>query len=158
MYKIDKGEILIDNINIDELSEEYIRNNISLVSQNPYFFDMSIIDNLRLIKENISLEEIKKICKKVYLDEYIESLPNKYDTILGEGAISLSIGQKQRLAIARALLKNTKIILLDEVTSALDEENKTNIKNLINNIKSNHTIIIVTHDQELVKDYKKIVL
>lgn len=158
IYIPQKGKILIDNNDINELSEEYIRNNISIVSQNPYFFDMSIKDNLKLIKDNITDKELEDILDKVCLKDFILSLPYKYDTKIGEGGILLSQGQRQRLAIARALIKNTKIILLDEITSALDNENESNIKNLFDNIKKDHTIIIVTHDLKIVEDIKKIEL
>ena len=158
MYKTDSGNIFIDNININELSESYIRKNISIISQNPYLFDMSIKENLKLANENITDEEIIKICKKVCLHDFINKLPDKYDTIIGEGGLKLSGGQKQRLGIARALIKNTKIILLDEITSALDNETGTIIKKVINNIKKDHTIIIVTHELSMIKDCSRILL
>lgn len=154
IYTPNKGEILIDDNNINILSEEYIRNNIAVVSQNPYLFDMSIKDNFKLVKKNIRDEEIEDICRKVCLDKFITSLPNKYDTIIGEGGLNLSQGQRQRLGIARALIKNTKIILLDEITSALDNETEEDIIKLLNNIKKEHTIIMVTHDLSLTKNIK----
>lgn len=93
----------------------------------------------------MSLKKIRNACKLAEIDEYIMSLPNKYDTMIGEGGINLSGGQKQRLAIARALLKNSKIILFDEATSALDNENQSKIKQAIDNLVKDHTIIIVAH-------------
>ena len=89
-------------------------------NQNPYIFNMSITDNLKLVKNDITEEEIKEACKLACLDDYIETLSNKYETIVGEGGVTLSGGQRQRLAIARALIQNTKVILFDEATSALD--------------------------------------
>ena len=106
---------------------------------------MTIRDNFKLINNNVTLKEIKEACKKAYIDEYIESLPDKYDTVIGEGGINLSGGQKQRLAIARTLLLNTKIILFDEATSALDNESQEYIKKTIDNLTKDHTIIIVAH-------------
>ena len=145
LYDIDKGKITIDDVDIKELDEESIRNNITIISQNPYIFNMSIKDNLRLVKEDVTDEEIKKACKLACLDEYIETLPDKYDTIVGEGGITLSGGQRQRLAIARAFIQETEIILFDEATSALDNETQAKIQQAINNLKENYTILIIAH-------------
>ena len=93
----------------------------------------------------MSLKKIRNACKLSEIDDYIMSLPKKYDTMIGEGGINLSGGQKQRLAIARALLKDSKIILFDEATSALDNENQAKIKKAIDNLVKDHTIIIVAH-------------
>ena len=165
LYDIDAGQIKIDDIDIKELDEESIRNNITIISQNPYIFNMSIKDNLKLVKENITDEEIKKACKLACLDEFIETLPEKYDTVVGEGGISLSGGQRQRLAIARAFIQETEIILFDEATSALDNETQAKIQQAINNLKENYTILIIAHrlstiinsDRILVIDDGKIV-
>ena len=147
-----KGTITIDGINIKNLSEESLRKNISIIRQSPFLFNMSIIDNLKLVKPDASLEEIKEVCKKAYIDEYIESLPNGYETIIGEGGINLSGGQKQRLAIARTLLINTKVILFDEATSALDNKSQEYIQRTIDSLVKDHTIIIVAHRLSTIKD------
>jgi len=165
LYDINDGQIKIDNVDIKELDEESIRNNITIISQNPYIFNMSINDNLKLVKENITEEEIKRACKLACLDEYIESLPDKYDTVVGEGGVTLSGGQRQRLAIARAFIQETAIILFDEATSALDNETQAKIQQAINNLKENYTILIIAHrlstiinsDRILVIDDGKIV-
>ena len=140
-----KGKILVDGININDLTEESLRNNISIIRQSPFLFNISIIDNFRIVKPDVTLEEIREVCKKSYIDDYIMSLPNKYETIIGEGGVNLSGGQKQRIAIARTLLLNTKIILFDEATSALDNESQEYIKMTIDNLIKEHTIIIVAH-------------
>lgn len=158
IYNIDKGNILLDGMDISDIDESYLRNNISVISQNPYLFDLSIKDNFRLIKDDISDAEIKMICKKVCLHDYIKNLPDKYDTIIGEGGTELSVGQKQRLGIARALLRGTPIILLDEITSALDNETGRVIKEVIESIKDKHTIIIVTHELSMIKDCNRILI
>ena len=98
-----------------------------------------------MINENITLEEIRKYAKIAYIDDYIMSLPDGYNTILGEGGVNLSGGQKQRLSIARTLLKKSKIILFDEATSALDNNSQEYIKKAINNLVSDHTIIMIAH-------------
>lgn len=145
LYDVNSGEIRIDNVNIEELDEEAIRGNITIISQKPYIFNMSIKDNLKLVKSDITDEEIVEACKTACLDDYIESLPKKYDTIVGEGGINLSGGQRQRLAIARALVQNTKIILFDEATSALDNVTQLKIQTAIDNLKGNYTLIIIAH-------------
>lgn len=144
-FKPNSGVILIDDIPIDDFSEEAFHKNIAIIRQDPFLFNKSIADNLRIIDSNLSLEEIRKACKLAEIDEYIMSLPKKYDTIIGEGGVNLSGGQKQRLAIARALLKKSKIILFDEATSALDNESQAKIKKAIDNLVTNHTIIMVAH-------------
>ena len=147
-----EGIISIDGVNIKNLTEKSLRNNISIIRQAPFLFNMSIVDNLRLVKEDASLDEIKDVCRKAYIDEYIEGLPNGYDTIIGEGGINLSGGQKQRLAIARTLLINTKIILFDEATSALDNKSQEYIKRTIDDLVKDHTIIIVAHRLSTISD------
>ena len=145
MYDIDKGEILIDNININELDKNTIRGNITVISQSPYIFNMSIKENLKLVKPNLTNKEMKEALKTACLYDFVESLPDKYDTILGEGGVTLSGGQKQRLAIARAFIQKTEIILFDEATSALDNETQEKIIKAINNMKKEYTIMIIAH-------------
>lgn len=140
-----KGEILVDGVNIKDLTEESLRNNISIIRQSPFLFNLSIMDNFKMVKEDVTEEEVRDVCKKAYIDEYIMSLPNKYNTIIGEGGVNLSGGQKQRIAIARTLLLNTKIILFDEATSALDNESQTYIKKTIDDLVKDHTVVIVAH-------------
>ncbi len=146
------GNIKLNGVDIKDLSEESLRNNISVIRQSPYLFNQSIIDNFRVVKKNVSLKEIRKVCKKAYIDDYIMSLPNKYDTIIGEGGVNLSGGQKQRIAIARTLLKDTKVILFDEATSALDNESQEYIKKTIDDLVKTHTIIIVAHRLSTIMD------
>ena len=134
-----------DNYDINTLDESSITNNITLVTQNPYIFNMSIKDNLKIVSKKASLSKIKEVCKIACIHDFIMSLPDKYDTKIGEGGVALSGGQRQRIAIARALLRNTKIILFDEATSALDNETQNLIQKSINNMKGDYTIIIVAH-------------
>ena len=150
------GEVLIDETNIKDLTENSLRSTISCVRQSPFLFNMSILDNFKIVKPDITLKEIKEVCKRAYIDEYIESLPKKYNTIIGEGGINLSGGQKQRLAIARTLLLNTKIILFDEATSALDNETQKEIQHAIENMKGNHTILIIAHRLSTIVNSDKI--
>lgn len=145
MYDVNQGKITIDGVNISELDKDSIRGNITIISQNPYIFNMSIRDNLKLVKNNLSDEEMYNACKIACLDDFIQELPNGYDTIIGEGGVNLSGGQKQRLAIARALVQKTEIILFDEATSALDNETQEKIQRAIENMKNEYTILIIAH-------------
>lgn len=158
IYDIDKGQILIDNVDINTLDEDSIRSNITVISQNPYIFNMSIRDNFLLIKENITDKEIKEALKLACLDEFINSLPKKLDSIIGEGGTNLSGGQKQRLAIARALIQKTKIILFDEATSALDNDTQFQIQKAIDNLKGEYTILIIAHRLSTIKNADRILL
>lgn len=154
IYKPNSGKILIDNKNINEYTEEEIQRNISIISQDYYLFDMSIKENLLLAKPEMTDSEMCDICKFVGIHDFIMSLPQKYDTIIGEGGGFLSGGQKQKIVIARTLLLDTKIILFDEFTSALDKNSEKTIIDILKKISKNHTIIIVTHKIELFDEFK----
>jgi ABC-type multidrug transport system fused ATPase/permease subunit len=145
MYDITSGSITIDGIDIKELDKDSIRGNITIISQDPYIFNVSIKDNLKLVKDNLTDKDMIEACKLACLHDYIMSLPDKYDTIIGEGGVNLSGGQKQRLAIARALVQKTEIILFDEATSALDNETQSQIQKAIDNMKNEYTILIIAH-------------
>ena len=156
MYEINDGQILIDGKDINQLSKDAIRGNVTIISQNPYIFNMTIKENLKLVKSDITDEEIKKACNIACLSEFIEELPDKYDSIIGEGGVNLSGGQKQRLAIARALIQDTRIILFDEATSALDNETQAKIQEAINNLREDYTILIIAHRLSTVINADKI--
>ena len=147
-----KGNIYLDGINIKDLTEDSLRSNISIIRQAPFLFNLSIMDNFRIVKKDITLEEVRDVCRRAYIDDYIMSLPKQYETIIGEGGVNLSGGQKQRIAIARTLLINTKVILFDEATSALDNESQEYIKSTIDNLAKDHTIIIVAHRLSTIED------
>lgn len=145
MYDVNSGIITIDGEDINTLDRESIRDNITIISQNPYIFNMSIRDNLKLVKDNLTDEEMFEACRMACLDEFIEKLPDGYDTVVGEGGVNLSGGQRQRLAIARAFVQKTEIILFDEATSALDNETQEAIQEAINNLQKDYTIMIIAH-------------
>ena len=147
-----KGEILLDGVKLSDLDEGSLRESISIIRQEPFIFNRSILDNFRMVNPDITLDEVRKYAKMAYLDDYIMSLPMKYDTYLGEGGVNLSGGQKQRLAIARTLSKNSKVILFDEATSALDNNSQEYIKRAIDNLVDNHTVIIVAHRLSTIMD------
>lgn len=158
MYSVKSGRILIDGQNINELDEDSIRGNITIISQNPYIFNLSIRDNFKLVKADLTEDEMKEACKIACLDEFINTLPDKYDTVVGEGGVILSGGQKQRIAIARALIQKTKIILFDEATSALDNETQAEIQKAISNLKDEYTILIIAHRLSTIVNCNKIMI
>lgn len=156
LYTPESGHILLDGNDINELTCSTIRNNMSIITQNPYIFNFSLKDNLLLAKGDASMKEIRKACKLACIDDFIMSLPEKYETKVGENGVILSGGQKQRIAIARALLMKTEIILFDEATSALDNETQSQIQEAINNLKGKYTILIVAHRLSTVIDSDRI--
>lgn len=156
MYEVDDGEITIDDVNINDLTKDSLRNNISLVNQFPYIFDMSIKDNLLMAKANATDEEIENAVESSYLKDFISKLPDGINTIVGESGIKLSGGQRQRLAIARAFLRKTSVILFDESTSSLDNFAQEHIKDSIDNLKGTSTIVIVAHRLSTIKNVDKI--
>lgn len=158
IYEVDKGSILLDGNNINNLDKYSIRNNISVISQKPYLFNMTIKENLLLVSPNASQKQIENVCKICELHDYIMNLPKKYNTLVGEGGVTLSGGECQRVAIARALLMKTNIILFDEATSALDNETQENIQKAINNISSEYTMIIIAHRLSTIKNCNKIIV
>lgn len=145
MYDVDSGSITIDGVDISLLDRESIRGNITIISQSPYIFHLSIRDNLRLVQPDMTEDEMIDACKLACIHDFIMSLPDGYDTVVGEGGVNLSGGQRQRLAIARAFLQKTEIILFDEATSALDNETQREIQKAISNLKKDYTILIIAH-------------
>lgn len=156
LFVVDSGEIKIDGFNINDLTKQSLRKNISLINQSPYIFDMSIKDNLLLAKKDATDEELWEALNQACFDQDVKKMPKGIDSVVGETGIKLSGGQRQRLAIARALLKNSKIILFDESTSSLDNFAQSHIQTSIENMKGKHTIIIVAHRLSTIKNVDKI--
>ena len=156
MYDVDSGVVRIDGEDIQDLTKDSIRGNITIISQNPYIFNLSIRDNLRLVKEDLTDEEMQEACRLACLQDLIDTLPDGYDTIVGEGGVTLSGGQRQRLAIARAFVQKTKIILFDEATSALDNETQGSIQKAIHNLKKDYTVLVIAHRLSTIIDCDRI--
>lgn len=152
LYNASSGEILLDDYNIDKLSKQAIRSNIALITQFPYLFDNTIKENLMIAKSDATNKEIEDVIEKANLKEFIESLPQGINTIIGENGVKLSGGQKQRIAIARALLKPSKLIIFDESTSSLDNFSQAKIQNSIDELKGKKTIILVAHRLTTIKN------
>ena len=157
-FNLEHGQILIDGQNINDINLSSLRKEISLVSQDVILFDDTIKSNILYGNSSASDEEIVAACKFAAAQDFIEKLPNKYETIIGENGIKLSGGQKQRLSIARAILKNSSIILLDEATSSLDSDSETVIQKAIENLTKNKTTIIIAHRLSTIMNCDKILV
>ena len=155
-YNLTDGEILIDGQNINEVQLNSLRKNISLVSQDIVLFDDTVKANIGYGNIMATDEEIMQAAKKAAAHEFISNLSEGYETVIGESGVKLSGGQKQRLSIARAILKNSSIILLDEATSALDTESETQVQNAIQNLIKNKTTLIIAHRLATIKNVNKI--
>lgn len=157
-YDVSKGEILIGGAKITNISTEELMKNISMVFQNVYLFEDKIMNNIRLAKPNASDEDIIYAAKKARCHDFIKSLQKGYETKIGEAGSTLSGGEKQRIAIARAILKDAPIVILDEFTSALDVENERHILQAIDNLVQNKTVIMIAHRLETVRKADNIIV
>jgi len=144
-YQPDHGDLLIDNQSIYDTKISSLRENISLVSQETTLFDDTIKNNIKYANENVTDEEIFEVAKLSNAHDFIEKLPNKYETIIGENGVRLSGGEKQRISIARAMIKKSQIILLDEATSSLDSETEKKIQDALKILTENKTTIVIAH-------------
>ncbi|MBD1171565.1 ABC transporter ATP-binding protein, partial [Pelagibacterales bacterium SAG-MED04] len=144
-YNVQSGEIFIDDQSINKLTIRSLREQISMVSQETTLFDDTIKNNIKYAKENATDDEIYHVAKLSFCEEFISNLPNKYETLIGENGVRLSGGEKQRLSIARAMLKKSSVILLDEATSSLDSETETKIQEALNILTKNKTTIVIAH-------------
>ena len=144
-YDPKEGKIQIDGQNINEVKLSSLRENISMVSQDIILFDDTVRANIAYAKLDASENEIEKACDFAAASDFIKNLPQSYETLIGENGIKLSGGQKQRISIARAVLKNSPIILLDEATSSLDSESEEKVQNAIINLTKNKTTLVIAH-------------
>ena len=144
-YDANSGDVLIDKQSIYKSKLSSLRKNISLVSQDVTLFDDTIKNNIAYADLNASEDEIKKVAKLSFADDFIQKLPDKYDALIGENGLRLSGGEKQRISIARAMLKKSKIILLDEATSSLDAETESKIQQALNSLIKERTAVVIAH-------------
>jgi len=145
LYTTKSGKIMIDGIDITEFDHKYLLDNISIVTQQPILFNMSILENIRIVRPKSTYADIVECCKKANIHNFIVKLPEQYNTIVDENCLNLSGGQKQRLSIARALLKNVPILIFDEVTSSLDNETQAYILDSLKLQSKTSTIIMIDH-------------
>lgn len=160
VFNPDDGEILVDDKNIADVTFDSLRENIALIPQDPMLFHRTIFENISYGKLNASKEEVIEAAKKAYIHDFIANLPDAYETLVGERGIKLSGGQRQRIAIARAILKNAPILILDEATSSLDSETESQIQNSINLMleQNNVTVIAIAHRLSTIKHLDRIVV
>jgi len=156
-YDPTSGSIMMDGIDIKDMTLESLRNQLSLVLQDVFLFNGTIGENIAYGTDNTTQEMIEEAAKIACVDEFIESLPDKYDTFIGERGVRLSGGQKQRLSIARSVLRNSPILLLDEATSAVDTETEREIQSAISKIIGHRTIIVIAHRLSTIKKANKII-
>ena len=155
-YDPQEGKIEVDDQNIKNVSLKSLRKNLSMVSQDVILFDDTVRNNIAYAKDNASQAEIEKACKYAAADEFIKKLPKGYDTLIGENGVRLSGGQKQRISIARAILKESPIILLDEATSSLDADSEEIVQNAILNLTKNKTTLVIAHRLSTIHNADKI--
>lgn len=157
-YDVTEGAIRIDGIDIRDLDLASLRRQISIVSQDTFLFNDTVANNIRYGRRNATDEEIRHAARAALAEEFIEALPKGYDTIIGERGIKLSGGQRQRIAIARALLKNAPILILDEATSHLDSESEALVQRALANLMAGRTVIVIAHRLSTVRQAHKIIV
>uniref|UniRef100_A0A0N4Z080 Transferred entry: 7.6.2.2 n=1 Tax=Parastrongyloides trichosuri TaxID=131310 RepID=A0A0N4Z080_PARTI len=158
LYEPEEGTVTIDNVNVNDLNIDWLRNIIGIVQQEPVLFSDTLAENLKLGNPNLTRERMVEVCKMANADEFIQNLPNKYDTLIGEGGVQLSGGQKQRIAIARTLARDPKILLLDEATSALDTNSEAIVQSALNNAAKGRSTIVIAHRLSTIKTADKIIV
>lgn len=158
LYKLESGSILVDDIDIKDVSYSSLRNNLALIPQNPYIFNFTVLDNLKVANPNVTMDEVIDACKKANIYDKIMEFDDGFDTEVGEGGVTLSGGEKQRLAIARSLLKKSNILLFDEATSALDNITQVQVQKAIYGLDRDKTILIIAHRLSTVVHCDKIIV
>lgn len=158
LYQYDSGKILIDGHDINDLNLKSLRDNIAMVFQESFLFEGTIRDNILCGKADASDEQLAKAIEGAYLDDFIKSLPDGLDTILGERGVSLSGGQKQRVSIARALIKDAPLVILDEATSALDNKSEKIVQKALDKLMENRTTIVIAHRLSTIQDSDEILV
>uniref|UniRef100_A0A0N5BVD9 Transferred entry: 7.6.2.2 n=1 Tax=Strongyloides papillosus TaxID=174720 RepID=A0A0N5BVD9_STREA len=158
LYEPEEGSVTIDNVEVRDLNIDWLRNIVGIVQQEPILFSDTLAENLRMGNPNITHEQMIEVCKMANAHEFIENLPDKYETLIGEGGVQLSGGQKQRIAIARTLARDPKILLLDEATSALDTQSESIVQSALNNAAKGRSTIVIAHRLSTIKTADKIIV
>ncbi len=158
LYDVNEGRILIDGRDLREYTLESLRAHIAIVAQDTFLFNETVASNIRYGRRGATAEEVREAARNALADEFIMALPNGYDTLIGERGAKLSGGQRQRLAIARALLKNAPILILDEATSHLDTESEMLVQKALGNLMSGRTVFVIAHRLSTIRRADKIVV
>lgn len=158
LYDYDEGRITIGEYDIKEIDTECLFKKISIVFQDVILFNTSIMENIRIGKINATDDEVKRAAELAGCDQFINKLPDGYNTLIGENGAKLSGGERQRLSIARAILKDAPIILLDEIAASLDVENESKIQESLNTLIKNKTVVIISHRLKSIENVDKIIL
>jgi ATP-binding cassette, subfamily B, bacterial len=157
-FDIKNGEILIDGQNIQKITMESLHDNLSLVPQDPILFHRTLSENIRYGRSDATDEEVREAARMAHCDEFIEALPNKYDTYVGERGVKLSGGERQRVAIARAIIKNAPILILDEATSSLDSHSEALIQDALQTLMKGKTVIVIAHRLSTIRKMDRIIV
>jgi ATP-binding cassette subfamily B protein len=155
-YDPQSGRVLLDSVDVRQLTPEVLRSHIAIVSQQPALFTGSVLDNIRFGRPDASLDEARAAAEAAFANEFIEQLPEGYNSYLGEAGVRLSGGQRQRIAIARAILNDPEILLLDEATSALDAESERKVQQALEKLMKGRTSLIIAHRLATVKNVDRI--
>lgn len=158
LYDYDRGKIIIDGNDIKEVETESLFENISIVFQDVTLFNTSILENIRFGNKDATDEQVKEAARLANCEEFIEKLPEKYDTLIGENGSKLSGGERQRISIARAFLKNAPIVLLDEISASLDVENEMKIQESLNKLIKDKTVLVISHRMKSIENVDKIIV
>ena len=156
-YEVDSGAVLLNGIDIREIELAQLRGNMGVVSQDPFLFDASVGENLLLAREDATPEEVETCLRTACAWDFVQSLPDKIDTMIGERGVRLSMGEKQRLTIARALLRNPPVVILDEATSSVDVATEREIQRGLANLFASRTSLVIAHRLTTVRNADQIV-
>ena len=158
LYDLAGGKILIDDNDIHSVTQGSLRENVSLVPQDPVLFHRTLMENIRYGRKDATDEEVYQAARLAHCDEFVQALPLKYETYVGERGIKLSGGERQRIAIARAILKNAPILILDEATSSLDSESESLIQDALDVLMKNKTTIVIAHRLSTIRKMDRIIV
>ena len=157
-WDVDEGEVTLGGINVKDYNMDSLMSNFAFVFQSVYLFEDTIENNIKFGNQSATHEEVVEAAKKACCDEFISKLPNGYDTVIGEGGANLSGGEKQRISIARAIMKNAPVIILDEATANVDPENEKELVEAVNALTKEKTIIMIAHRLKTVRHADQIVV
>jgi ATP-binding cassette subfamily B protein len=158
LFNLNSGKILIDGVDISEISQENLREKISFVPQEPVLFHRTLMENIRYGRRNATDEEVFEAAHMAHCDDFIDKLPNGYETFVGERGVKLSGGERQRVAIARAILKNSPILILDEATSSLDSHSESLIQDALHKLVQGKTTIVIAHRLSTIREMDRIIV